>query len=556
MLSSVSLLLVTHADNRDGAGYKYMEELAQLDSHTPVEEQELDQRWLQISTPVKVERLAQLLESHPDRRFVRYLVAGFEWGFCIGFDRGQALEGAKSNMPSVGKHPEVVQHYLMEEQSQGRVLGPFNPRDVTGVHVSSFGVIPKNHQPGKWRLIVDLSHPEGKSVNDGIRPELCSLSYTKVDDVVERLVQLGQRAEMAKVDIQSAYRIIPVHPQDRYLLGMQWKGQYYIDSALPFGLRSAPKIFNALADAVQWVMLEAGVSDLWHYLDDYITVGVADSGGCQFNLDMMRHICEQLGVPLVANKCVGPATCLTFLGIEIDSGAMELRLPEEKLEWTRMEIARWGEELEGRRFRVSGSSGKGTKKRRWTCTKRQLSSLAGLLQHASVVVQPGRTFLRRIYDKLAEAKQPYHYIRVDDHMRSDIAWWAQFLESWNGVAMMSAGRSREADAIVTSDASGSWGCGAFWGKYWFQLVWSGEMCREPIMVKELVPMVVAAAVWGKQWRELVVCCRSDNQAAVAAVNSRTSHNASVMHMLRCFEAHFEFKLVASYIPGKETIQGI
>ena len=110
-------------------------------------------------------------------------------------------------------------------------------------------------------------------------------------------------------------------------------------------------------------------------------MALADSGGCKFNLDMMRYICEQLGVPLAANKCVGPAR------------------HREKLEQTRMEITRWWEELEGCHFRVSGSSGKGTKKRWWTCTKRQLSSLAGLLQHASVVVRPGCTFLRRIYDK-------------------------------------------------------------------------------------------------------------------------------------------------------------
>ena len=137
-------------------------------------------------------------------------------------------------------------------------------------------------------------------------------------------------------------------------------------------------------------------------------------------------------------------------------------------------------------------------------------------------------------------------------MRSDIAWWAQFLESWNGVAMISAGRKRSGchcDIRCIRELR-------VWGILGQVLVWSGEMCREPIMVKELVPVVVAAAVWGKQWRELVVCCRSDNQAAVAAVNSRTCHNASMMHMLRClffFKAHFEFKLVASYIPGKENV---
>ena len=65
--------------------------------------------------------------------------------------------------------------------SRGVVLGPFAPEDVPEVHIHRFGVIPKSHQPGRWRLIV---HPDGKSVNDGISSELCSLQYTRVDHVV------------------------------------------------------------------------------------------------------------------------------------------------------------------------------------------------------------------------------------------------------------------------------------------------------------------------------------------------------------------------------------
>ena len=56
---------------------------------------------------------------------------------------------------------------------------------------------------------------------------------------------------MAKMDIKIAFRVVPVHPDDRMLLGMMWDGHYYVDGVLPFGLRSAPKIFNALANALQ-----------------------------------------------------------------------------------------------------------------------------------------------------------------------------------------------------------------------------------------------------------------------------------------------------------------
>ena len=70
---------------------------------------------------------------------------------------------------------------------------------------------------------MDLSHPAGSSVNDGIEPELCSLKYTTVDEAVEMVVSEGHGSLMAKFDIESAYRIIPVHSEDRALLGMVWR---------------------------------------------------------------------------------------------------------------------------------------------------------------------------------------------------------------------------------------------------------------------------------------------------------------------------------------------
>ena len=60
----------------------------------------------------------------------------------------------------------------------------------------------------------------------------------------------GRGCLLVKADIKEAYRMVPVHPEDQYLLGVQWKGIVYIDQVLPFGLRSAPKIFSAIADAI------------------------------------------------------------------------------------------------------------------------------------------------------------------------------------------------------------------------------------------------------------------------------------------------------------------
>ena len=95
-------------------------------------------------------------------------------------------------MHSALDNTHVASNYLEAEMSWGVVLGLFAPDKVPGVHINRFGAIPKSHQPGKWRLIVDLSHPEGKRVNDGISSELCKLQYTRVDHIIQQLLQMGQ----------------------------------------------------------------------------------------------------------------------------------------------------------------------------------------------------------------------------------------------------------------------------------------------------------------------------------------------------------------------------
>ena len=113
---------------------------------------------------------------------------------------------------------------------------------------------------------------------------------------------------MAKVDIESAYRLILVHPDDHCLLGVEWEDQVYYDIKLPFGLRSAPKIFNAVADGLEWCIRQRGVQCIFHYLDDYVVLSPPDSSRCEHDLNVLREVCYELGVPLASYKCEGPAT--------------------------------------------------------------------------------------------------------------------------------------------------------------------------------------------------------------------------------------------------------
>ena len=125
--------------------------------------------------------------------------------------------------------------------------------------------------------------------------------------------------------------MLPIHPHDQLLLGMQWEGVTYTDMALPFGLRSAPKIFSAVADALQWILVQKGINNLLHYLDDFI-FATKSLEEAERNMQTLISSFTSLGVPLEPTKLEGPANCLTFLGIEMDTVTLQLRLPKDKLQ--------------------------------------------------------------------------------------------------------------------------------------------------------------------------------------------------------------------------------
>jgi hypothetical protein len=136
------------------------------------------------------------------------------------------------NLKSAYDCPEIISAYIQREVDLKR-MAPFPSLPATASQqVSPVGAIPKKNKPDKWRLIVDLSSPEGHSVNDAIRRDLCSVLYTSVDKAVVLAQSLGQGCLLAKLDLKEA----SVHPSDQCLLAVSWNGTTYLDRALPFGL--------------------------------------------------------------------------------------------------------------------------------------------------------------------------------------------------------------------------------------------------------------------------------------------------------------------------------
>jgi len=199
--------------------------------------------------------------------------------------------------------------------------------------------------------------------------------------------QLGRGTNFAKVDIKSTYCIVPVHP----LLGMMWEGNLFVDCALPFGLRSAPRIFTAIADVLEWREKFEGIPKIMHYLDDFLIISSPNLDEGSRHLHTLLALFDRLMVPVAPEKVEGPAICITFLGIEIDTDQMILCLPLQKLQKLRSMDADWLARL----LSVKKPS----------CSIKDLHSLVGYLQHACKVVRPGRTFMRRMFDLLKGLKK-------------------------------------------------------------------------------------------------------------------------------------------------------
>jgi hypothetical protein len=184
---------------------------------------------------------------------------------------------------------------------------------------------------------------------------------------------------MAKTDIENSFKIIPIHPDDQELLGFAIQGQYFYDKTLLIGLSYSCKLFEALSSAVhQIVDNKLNGCGCVHVLDDFLFVGQGNSPLCGQTLSSFLDLLTDIGLPIKQEKTVLPTTAIIFLGLELGSEKMKIRLPEDKMVKLKDKLAYIAN----------------MKK----VTLEELHSLIGFLKFAFAVVTPGRAYLRRIID--------------------------------------------------------------------------------------------------------------------------------------------------------------
>ena len=145
-----------------------------------------------------------------------------------------------------------------------------------------------------------------------------------------KLVNRG--THLAKTDIKSAFRIIPVHPSQYHLLGMQWEGSYFYDTTLPMGCSISCAIFEAFSSAMEWVAKnKLGIPYMTHVLDNFLFIA-SSHYETRHQLQRFLSFCSECSIPMALEKTEGHPTELPFLGITLNVSHFMAQLPRDKLE--------------------------------------------------------------------------------------------------------------------------------------------------------------------------------------------------------------------------------
>ena len=457
-----------------------------------------------------------------------------EFGFPVGITPGQELECKSRNHGSSYMWYSYVDKFIAKEVTECGVTGPFSLSPWRDIVVSP--LMTAHKKPRGRRTVFDATYGD-LSVNnatpgDYYQGQPTTYTYPKVEDYRILVLKAGRGAFMWKRDLARFFLQLPMDPVDYNKVGLIWRGAFFFFVGLAFGLRHSGLNGQRVTDAVSWILRRLGMTT-----DEEVAYNVVnyvdDMGGVESTLGRSTQafkalgwLLEDLGLVESTEKAEPPTTQITYLGVEFDSLAMEMRVPADKLQEIKSEIRLW--------------------LRRTTITKKDLQSLLGKLFWVGKVVKHSRVFLGRMLEQLRtmSGMQDNKKVKLLDETRKDILWWANFLEHYNGVEIitiedpirLSYQQLLETPHDICAGDATPVGGGA-WHGYEY---WCGPLPHElqdpkiPIHLKEFWVMVVSAKLWGDTWtgRPIVLYC--DNDAVCEVVWHKKPRDHMMLSLLREF----------------------
>ena len=487
-----------------------------------------------LPTPVNWARFSKWLEGYLQEK-IDFLISGYQEGFKLGSE-GTHCQQTSPNLKSAFDHADFVTNKISEELTKGRIGGPFETMPFSCFKLSPLGVVPKKN-PGEFRMIHHLSYPRnsGQSVNENIAEEFISVSYAGIQDAISQIKALGKNCFMAKTDVRSAFRIMPIHPNDYHLLGFSWKGFYYYDKCVPFGASSSCRLFEATSTALEWIAIhKLGCAAVVHILDDFLLINSTEED-CTRDLNAFLFMCSDIGIPMALDKTFPASTSMTFVGISLCTIRLEASLPLDKLNKCKQLLHSFAT--------------------RHSCTLRELQSLIGYLNFCCSIITCGKAFLRRLINLTIGIQKHFHHIRLNSEAKADIALWISFLDRYNGKSMFLSERFLSSNTLsLYTDSAQSLGYGGIYGSRWFYGMFPTPWQSFNITLLDLYPIVLAVNIWGPLWKNHCILFFTDNEALTAIINKQSSTDNNIMKLLRCLVlACLQYKVLfqAKHIQGRK-----
>ena len=482
-----------------------------------------------LPTPIKVNILAKLLSNYEDKDFI---IDGLYNGFDLGYVGEQLSQSCNNNL-TVNSNLEVAWDKVMSEVALNRIEGPFPEPPLPFVKCSPLALREKS-TPGQFRLLHNLSYPhDNTAVNANIPRELASTSYSTINDATD-IIKNMTSPYLAKVDVAEAFRILCLKPECYNLTGFKLKGSYFFDKCLCMGASSSCLTFQRFANSLLHILKHHyQITKVVNVLDDFLLIGDSEKS-CQLALDSLKSLAELINLPLAPRKTVGPTQCLTFLGIQIDTVKRQLSIPPEKISKYSSHIL--------------------VVLRKEQATLKELQSLTGKLQFVSIIVPVGRAFLRRLYD-LTIGKNKHSIIKLSEGALADLLLWLTFLKDYNAKEFYNDRiKFSSVHDHIYSDSSNT-GYGATFGNEYFYGEFPDSWQHFDIQVKEFYPILLLITIKAKSLSNSHLTIRTDNMSVATAINSQTSKNKKLMHLLRKFVLTLlknNIKCTAYHIQGKKN----
>lgn len=418
-----------------------------------------------------------------------------------------------------------VETELLRQINQGHYVVASAPPAI----ISPLAAIPKEGSDDV-RLIHDGSRPCGSAMNDYV--EHHSVRYQTIDDAC-KIAKPGYFC--AKVDLQAAYRSVPIHPDCYKAAGLAWTFEgndtetILFDTRLPFGSKCGPSHFSRISQAITRMMKRKGYEGILCYIDDFF-LAFESYDACNEALLCLIHLIRSLGLNVSWKKVIGPTQHVTFLGVDIDTVDCTLSLNKEKLDKLHNKLQQF--------------------QKRKRASLKQLQSLAGSLNWAAQVIRGGRFFLRRILDTMNRLNQAKHKAILGVEFRRDLKWWLSYMYMFNGRIFYRDSSDVHVHVDACRTAAGSF-CEGDWRYSIFSIDWPA-VADMHINYKEVCAIVDAVQTWAPMWANRKVVMHTDSSVAKAIINRGRSKNAYINQLLRavCWQSvRYNFELRAIHIPG-------